>query len=638
MFWIRNKSILSQLTLQFALIIGVVGLLLTSILYWFSKEHFKEHISLEVQSATEIIIQSLNLSEQAAKAVEQDIDRLLYYAAVNLAEDLKGKSLDLITSEELTSLREKYRLTQISLCIEIDNHIVIVQSSDPGEIGVSSKDWGEDNTWTTALRQLIRSGTVDVKEGYKSTNYWVGPVAKSSWEDAYYKYAYYRSTDGETPFLIAPYIKDEQIQQVKSMFSPQQFISDIVEKNRQIESIAIINVNPWLDGIPKPNEIIPERDDTVLFGQDLLPRPEDRSYVEMVQEGSQAESVRFIEKGVMYEKHYIPLPNQRAMLLTRNKQDEQTFFQMALVIISSAYLAMLLLMLILSYVMTRQSLKPLSTIREHLKKVSDGNLSERIPLTGSNAELDQVSESINDMTMKMDRLIQEMNDRAAQDLHITQRTYQDEFQNFVSSLRSFRHDMNNHFQIIWGHLQLKSYERAEEYFRQLSKEVRRLDHSIQIAHPTLSVLFFSKSTVAADNNIDFVIKAEPNFTMDYPETDLIRIYGNLMDNAMEATCKLPEQNRKITVTLRKGADYYEFLVNNTIIPGSVGAKEAERWFEAGYTSKELGSFQQVSPHGQGLAIVKDLVRKYRGHLNFNIEDGTVTFEILLPHTPKNLPL
>ncbi|WP_134701878.1 GHKL domain-containing protein [Ammoniphilus sp. YIM 78166] len=634
MSWRRNKSILSQLTLQFAFIIGVVGLLLTIVLYWLSKEHFKEHISLEVQSATEIIIQSLNLSEQAAKSVEQDIDKLLYYAAVNLAEDLNGKRLDQITAEELISLREKYHLTQISLCVEIDNHIVIVQSSDPGEIGVSSKDWGEDNTWTIALRQLIRSGTVDVGEGYKNTNYWVGPVAKSSWEDAYYKYAYYRSTDGEIPFLIAPYIKDEQIQQVKSMFSPQQFISDIVEENKQIESIAIINVNPWLDGILKPNEIIPERDDTVLFGHDLLPRPEDRSYVEMVQQGSQAKSVRFSEKGVLYEKHYIPLPNQRAMLLTRNEQDEQTFFQMALVIISSAYLAMLLLMLILSYVMTRQSLKPLSTIREHLRKVSDGNLSERIPVTGRNAELDQVSESINDMTVKMDRLIQEMNASAAQNLHITQRTYQEEFQNLVSSLRSFRHDMNNHFQIVWGHLQLKSYERAEEYFRQLSQEVRRLDHSIQIAHPTLSVLFFSKSTAAADKKINFVMKVEPNFTMDYPETDLIRIYGNLMDNAMEATCKLPEQKRNITVTLSKSAEYYEYQVENTIIPGSVGAKEFERWFEAGYTTKELESSQRVSRHGQGLAIVKDLVKKYRGHLNISIEEDSVTFKILLPNTPK----
>lgn len=628
MLFRANRSILSKLTLQLALITGVVGLLSTFILYWLSKEHFSNHISLEVQSATEIIIQSINLSEQAANTVELDIDRLLYSTAVNLAEDLKGKRLEEITSQELTRLKEKYLVTQISLCVEIDGHIEIIQSSDTGEIGVSSKDWGEDNTWTIALRQLIRTGSVDVTEGYKQPDYWVGPVAKSSWEEAYYKYAYYRTTDGKTPYLIAPYVKDEQIQQVKQKFSPENFIREITERNQMIESIAIVNVTPWLEGISKPNEIVPERDDTILLGNDLMPRPEDRMHLLQLQQDENAQSYRFTENGVLYEKHYVPLPNQRAMILTRNKQDEQSFFQLALFIIFGAYVFMLCLMLFLSYFMTKRSLKPLSTIREHLRKVSEGNLNEVIQLTEKKSDLDQVAEYINEMTVKMNSLVMQMKARAKQDLQITEQTYQEEFQNLVTSMRSFRHDMNNHFQIIWGHLQIKSYERAEEYLQQLSHEVRRLDQSIKIAHPTLSVLFFSKSTVAADRKIRFEMHVEPDFTMDYPETDLIRMYGNLMDNAIEATSKLPEEKRWIKVRLHQNAGNYRFEVQNSMVPGSLQPKDQERLFEAGFTTKGIGSTSKN--HGQGLAIVIDLVKKYHGELQVRIEEEQIAFTVVLP--------
>lgn len=629
MFFRENRSILSRLTLQLALITGMVGLLSTFILYWLSKEHFSNHISLEVQSATEIIIQSINLSDQAAQTVEQDIDQLLYYASVNLAEDLKGKRLEEIGRQELTRLKEKYQVAQISLCVEIDGHIEIIQSSDPGEIGVSSKDWGEDNTWTIALRQLIRTGGADVKEGYKQPSYWVGPVAKSSWEDAYYKYAYFLTTDGKgTPYLIAPYVKDEQIQMVKQRFSPENFIREITQRNQMIKSIAIVNVTPWLEGISKPNEIVPERDNTVLFGRDLMPRAEDRLHLLNLQLDHEAQAFRFKENGVLYEKHFVPLPNQRAMILTRNKQDEQSFFQLALVIIIGAYLFMLCLMCSLSYFMTKRSLQPLSTIREHLKKVSEGNLTEVIRLPEKKSDLDQVAEYINEMTVKMNSLVMQMKARAKQDLQITQQTYQEEFQNLVSSMRSFRHDMNNHFQIVWGHLQLKSYDRAEEYFRQLSHEVRRLDQSIKIAHPTLSVLFFSKSTVAADRKIRFEMDVEPDFTMDYPETDLIRMYGNLMDNAIEATSKLPEEKRWMKIGLHENGEHYRFEVHNTMVPGLLTPQDQERLFEAGFTTKEKGTSSKN--HGQGLAIVSDLVKRYNGELQVRIEEEKIVLTILLP--------
>lgn len=83
------------------------------------------------------------------------------------------------------------------------------------------------------------------------------------------------------------------------------------------------------------------------------------------------------------------------------------------------------------------------------------------------------------------------------------------------------------------------------------------------------------------------------------QTDLIRILGILIDNAVEEAkaCK-----GTVTISMRENEREYLFSVSNT-----VGRQKREKGIVAGTTDKGLG-------RGNGLLIVDKLIRKYRNVL------------------------
>ena len=52
---------------------------------------------------------------------------------------------------------------------------------------------------------------------------------------------------------------------------------------------------------------------------------------------------------------------------------------------------------------------------------------------------------------------------------------QNEVNEMYSSIRSLKHDMNNHLHSISGYLQIGEYEKAEEYIQKIVGEVNRIE-------------------------------------------------------------------------------------------------------------------------------------------------------------------
>ena len=96
------------------------------------------------------------------------------------------------------------------------------------------------------------------------------------------------------------------------------------------------------------------------------------------------------------------------------------------------------------------------------------------------------------------------------------------------------------------------------------------------------------------------------------------IIGNLFDNAIEASLKLPEEQRKIRVYMdMKNTQLYISFTNFT-----AGKK----------LQKQGGIFRSTKGegHGLGLARIDAIVERLDGYLSRASEDGAFTTEILLP--------
>lgn len=209
------------------------------------------------------------------------------------------------------------------------------------------------------------------------------------------------------------------------------------------------------------------------------------------------------------------------------------------------------------------------------------------------------------------------------DLKESELMYLSELERVVSTIKSGRHDLMNHLQVLNGLMSMKLYDRAAEYLNQMKYETKTLDLSLRVGNPALLILFHSKWELAQTKNIDLVFDTDPDDYSRIDTMDLIKLFSNLLDNAIEATEHyLGEHPHQIRVVCKKLGARYRLAVEN---PAILSPDDQKRFFKHGYTTKE----NRHALRGNGLTIVARTVEKYRGTIDLRFEQETVKVVITL---------
>ena len=111
------------------------------------------------------------------------------------------------------------------------------------------------------------------------------------------------------------------------------------------------------------------------------------------------------------------------------------------------------------------------------------------------------------------------------------------------------------------------------------------------------------------NNIDFRTEIDVDCDMlPFSEADIVSLFCNILDNAIEA-CKgirgfvfLSIKNR----VMADGTNGFEILVENS---KKTNARPLEDNFATHKMEKDI--------HGRGVSIIKDIVRRYHGHISWD---------------------
>lgn len=200
---------------------------------------------------------------------------------------------------------------------------------------------------------------------------------------------------------------------------------------------------------------------------------------------------------------------------------------------------------------------------------------------------------------------------AAKEIEDTEDTYQAEIRTLISSVQSLRHDFTNHIQVLHGLLKLGKQDRALEYASSLFKEVQSIESiKLNIDNPGLSVLLQTKKLSAQNHNIDIQFTISNDSFDKIKTTDLIKILSNLIDNAIDATLELPEDERKINIVCNVDINRYLIKITNT----GLKITDMEHIFKSGFSTKKV---VPGKVRGQGLFIVKEVVNKYDGHISIH---------------------
>lgn len=193
----------------------------------------------------------------------------------------------------------------------------------------------------------------------------------------------------------------------------------------------------------------------------------------------------------------------------------------------------------------------------------------------------------------------------------------DEVQNIYKTMRGWRHDYHNHIQAL---LALSGdEEKTKEYLLKLNDDLMQVDTVLKTGNVMVDAILNSKLSLIQSKKIKVNAKAAVPKKLKISEIDLCVIIGNLLDNAMEACLRQPEEDQRfIRVFIGVLKDQLYISVSN-----SVGGNIKK-------SGKTYLSSKGSETHGFGLMRIDRLTEKYNGYVNRQNEEGVFATEVLLP--------
>lgn len=176
----------------------------------------------------------------------------------------------------------------------------------------------------------------------------------------------------------------------------------------------------------------------------------------------------------------------------------------------------------------------------------------------------------------------------------------------VDGVRTIKHDFNNIFQAINGYICSKEYDDLEKYVLKVMKECNivntlSLINKNTFNDPAIYGVVGSKYFLATETGILMELDVTVNFKeIEFPMSDLSRIFGILLDNALEAASHSKEKYIRLEIKFnsRKNANIIRIL-NSYDTSINIDLSSI---FKKGYSSKKIKS-------GIGLWEVNKIVAK-----------------------------
>lgn len=184
------------------------------------------------------------------------------------------------------------------------------------------------------------------------------------------------------------------------------------------------------------------------------------------------------------------------------------------------------------------------------------------------------------------------------------------------NLKSYKHDMLNHWNTVYSLINNNNIDDSKEYISTMinnfSNEKKAV---IDTCNPVLDAILTEKIELAKNKNISVDTNIFINKNLKIELLDFCIIFGNLLDNAIEASSKANDKNIKIKLISKN--NMLTCKISNSIDENV----HINKSFET--TKKDKSS------HGIGLGNVKSSIEKYNGELSIDYTDSTFIVSFIL---------
>ena len=178
--------------------------------------------------------------------------------------------------------------------------------------------------------------------------------------------------------------------------------------------------------------------------------------------------------------------------------------------------------------------------------------------------------------------------------------------------------------------QLRRYGRdmalGEDAIKDLEEAVSIYDTSVKTGNTALDSIIGEKNMFCKMNGIKFTCMADGAALSFMREVDIYSLFGNMLENAVDAVGRLDEANRIIGLVVRREHDMVSVNAYN-YYSGDLVMKDG-----LPVTSKGDPKY-----HGYGMRSIEAITDKYGGSVSVAADDGIFRLNIMLPVTRSGQP-
>ena len=280
--------------------------------------------------------------------------------------------------------------------------------------------------------------------------------------------------------------------------------------------------------------------------------------------------------------------------------------------------------------LARKTLRPIEEITTNTNRITATNLSERLPITGTDDELDRLAATINDMVNRLEAAFQKLlqfTADAAHELRTPIAALRGETEVILSQDRTsadYREALINNLgrlefltRLVNDLLLLAQADEGKGTLRRESIQLNKLVEDLGDAY----------GAVAGKRGVTLSLDTSLPVSIAGDDTRLRQLFSNLIDNAIKytpsggtITIAVVPENEKVSVTI-------------TDTGMGIIKEEIPRIFDRFYKVDKSRSREEGGT-GLGLSICRWIVEAHKGNIDVKSRPGKgTTIRVTLPSTP-----
>jgi two-component system heavy metal sensor histidine kinase CusS len=288
------------------------------------------------------------------------------------------------------------------------------------------------------------------------------------------------------------------------------------------------------------------------------------------------------------------------------------------------------------YLLASRATRPIADIIAVARKLQPSRLSDRLPISGANDELDDLSNQINDLLDRLANYVQRHRNFTANAAH--------ELRSPLAALKSTVDVAMNEERSINEYQELLETISSEcENLQVLANQLLTLAETDAERPPaTLQLVSLHEivlrsvemfQAVAEDKRVSLHIRELQPIQLHGDAKPLRQIVNNLIDNAL----KFNRPNGQVIVSLKFDSTKSNALLIVRDTGNGIAPEDLQYLFERFYRGDKAHTRNQVPGNGLGLSICYSIVSAMHGKIDVTSElDKGSTFTVTLPLTPEEV--